>query len=143
MTTMGPKARGLSLYAHFGSSKHASALTTLYFGLFDGDPFGTGTEPTSANAYGRAVVSNNSALWTAFPATALSIATVSDIVWPAATGAWKGGSVLTWWGVMSTSTLGAGDLWYADVIPGGGFAVNTAGQQPRILAGGLTFIQGG
>ena len=141
MTVMGPLARGLSLYAHFGTSKHASALTTLYFGLFDGDPFGTGTEPTSAGGYGRAVVNNNSALWSAFPATALSIITQADIVWPAATGAWSL-SPLTFWGIMSTSTLGTGNLWYADAIPGSGFVVATVGDQPRILAGGLTFIQG-
>jgi hypothetical protein len=142
MTVMGPKARGLSLYAHFGSNKHASALTTLYFGLFNDDPFGTGHEPSSAGGYGRAVVTNNAALWGAFPATALSIVTASDIVWPSATGAWSL-SPLTHWGVMSTNTLGAGELWYADVIPGGGFVVAATGDQPRILAGGLTFIQGG
>lgn len=142
MTTMGPKARGLSLYAHFGTSKHASALTTLYFGLFDGDPFGVGHEPSSAGAYGRAVVNNNSALWGSFPATAVAVTTISDVVWPAASGAWSL-SPLTWWGVMSTNVLGSGDLWYADEIPGGGFTVNAAGQQPRILAGGLTLIQGG
>lgn len=142
MTTMGPKARGLSLYAHFGASKHASALTTLYFGLFDGDPFGPGHEPSSAGAYGRAVVGNNAAMWTAFPATALSITSQADVVWPAATAAWSITTALTHWGILSTNTLGAGDLWYADVIPGGGFIVASVGDQPRILAGGLTFIQG-
>ena len=143
MTTMGPKARGLSLYAHFGASKHASALGTLYFGLFNGDPFGPGVEASSAGSYGRAVITTGSALWGAFTADALSIVTQADIVWPSATGAWNSGLVLTHWGIMSTSLLGSGNLWYADAIPSGGFIVAIAGDQPRILAGGLTIIQGG
>lgn len=132
-----PSARGLSLRAHFGANKHASALATHYFGLFSDYPLGAGIEPTFAAGYGRATVANTAAAWGSPAVGDTQVVNQSDILWPAATGAWDNGPY-TWWGILSANT--GGTLWYcgrlADPI-----TVSQAGNQPRILAGGLTLIQ--
>lgn len=141
MTSMGLQARGLSLRAHFGGAKHADTLATHYYALFDGDPFAGGVEPTiGTGGYGRATVTNGSAMY-GTPALGTSqLATLADIVWPAATGLWSITGPLPWWGIYSASTAGA--LWYAGQCPEPK-SVAASGDQPRILAGGLILRQGG
>ena len=133
-----PTARGLSLRAHFGANKHASALGTHYFALFNGYPLGAGTEAPFANGYGRATVTNGAALWGSPALGDTQVTTQADIIWPAATAAWTGGP-FTWWAILSANT--GGTIWYVGELAEAA-VVTTAGDQPRILAGGLSIIQG-
>lgn len=132
-----PSARGLSLRAHFGANKHASALGTHYFGLFTDYPLGAGVEAAFTNGYGRATVANGLAAWGSPAVGDTQVVNQADIVWPAATGAWAGGP-FTWWAILSAST--GGTLWYCGRLSAPA-VVDTVGNQPRILAGGLTIIQ--
>jgi hypothetical protein len=144
MVMMSPTSRGLSLRAHFGANKHADALATLYFALFTTDPYVSGVEPSSAGAYGRAAVANAAGLWPSnIPLGSVQISNQADIVFPTATGVYStGGTHLTYWGIMSSPTLGSGTLWYAGRMSADVLVLG-AGDQPRIIAGALTIFQGG
>lgn len=142
MAFLGTPARRLSLRAHFGADRHADALPTLYFGLFTNDPFAGGVEVAGTNGYARVAVANNLAMWGTVAALQTSIASLADVIWPAATGAWSSGAPLVYWGIYDTATLGSGALWYAAQIGSGSIAAAASGDQPRILAGGITIVQG-
>lgn len=140
METLGVKARSLNLRAHLGASKHADALATLYFALFDAHPFYGGVEPTiGTGGYGRATVSNNGALWGTISMGQVVVSNAAAIVWPAATALWSITGALPYWGVFSAST--AGDLWYIGECDEPKIVANV-GDQPRILPGGLVIAQG-
>ena len=132
-----PTARGLSLRAHFGANRHASSLATHYFGLFTDYPLGAGAEAAFTAGYGRATVANGAAAWGSPALGDTQVTNQADIVWPAATGAWAG--PFYWWAIFSANT--GGTLWYCGKLADPA-VVSTAGDQPRILAGGLTIIQG-
>jgi hypothetical protein len=141
MENMGIQARGLSLRAHFGGAKHASALATHYYALFDGHPFGGGHEPVlGTGGYGRATVTNGAAMYGSPALGTTQIANLQDIVWPAATALWSITGFLPWCGVYSADT--GGSLWYAFELPEAK-KVENATDQPRVLAGGLIIRQGG
>src|SRR5690242_3602524 len=125
----GTAARTLSLKSHFGASKHADALTTLYFALFRGDPSNSGVEPTSTGNYARVAKTNDGTLWPAIGAGATQVANNAEIQWPVATGVYSITLALTWWAIFDNST--GGNLWYwGQLSPT--ITVTGAGDQPRI-----------
>jgi hypothetical protein len=141
MENMGLNARSLSLMAHFGGAKHASALATHYYALFDAHPLAGGHEPTiGTGGYGRATVTNGAAVYGTPGLGTTQIANLADIVWPAATGLWSITADLPWCAIFSAPT--GGTLWYALELPEPK-RVAAATEQPRVLAGGLIIRQGG
>lgn len=137
---MGIPARGLSLIAHFGANKHASALATHYYALFTDNPLAGGVEPTNGvGNYGRATVTNGVAMYGTPTLSTVQITNLADIVWPAASGLWSITTDLPWCGVYDAST--GGSLWYAFELPEPK-RVEGATDQPRVLAGGLIIRQG-
>lgn len=140
MTAMSAAARNAGLRSHFGADRSSLSLATLYFALFQGDPFGSGVEPTSQGGYARAAKANDATLWGTIAGTATSVTTVAEIAWPAATGLWSITAPLTHWGVFSLSAGGV--LWYGGLLSPS-ITVTGAGDQPRLPIGALTVSQGG
>ena len=135
MTTT--KARNISIRSHFGADKGPLALTTMYVALFNGDPEGAGIEPTSAGGYARVAVLNDATLWGTISASAVSVTTVADITFPAASGLYSQ-AALTHWAIFDNSA--GGNLTYSGALTST-VAVTGSGDTPRIPAGALTITQ--
>lgn len=131
-------AQRLSVRAHLGPDKHADALGTLHFALFQGNPAGAGVEPTSTGGYARKAMTNDAALWGTIAAGQVSATNLIDIAWPSATGLYSITSALNYWAVFDNSAGGA--LWYYGTLLTT-ITVTGAGDQPRLPAGALTITQ--
>jgi hypothetical protein len=136
-------ARNLALVAQFGASKHASAMTTLYFALHKGDPSISVNEPTSAGAYARVAKTNDATLWGTIGATDVTIinnGTSGAIAWPTATGLWSITEQLDYWGIWDNTT--GGNLRYWGPLSAK-IAITGSGDQARLPAGTFTLTQAG
>lgn len=139
---MSVKSRNRSLRSHFGADRHATlSEATLYFALFRGDPFGAGTEPTSAGGYARVAKTNDATLWGTIGATDTAISnggTSGTIAWPVASGLYSITAGLDFWAVFDNSTGGA--LLYGGPLTSP-IVVTGAGDVPRLPAGALNISQ--
>ena len=131
------KARNISIRSHFGADKGSLALTTLYVALFNGNPEGSGVEPTADGGYGRKAITNDATLWGTISDSAVSVTTATDIVFATATGLYSQPK-LTHWAIFDNST--GGTLVYSGPLTAE-VSVSGAGDVPRILAGALTITQ--
>ena len=141
MPGQGVIARNLTLKSHFGASKHASALTTLYFALFRGSPVAGGVEPDGTGAYTRVPKTNDATLWGTIASTdtiLVNKGTSGAIVWPSTTGLYSVTLDLDWWAVYDLSAGGV--LWYWGQLQTP-IRVTAAGNTPRIPANSLTMSQ--
>lgn len=138
MVALSTAARRLSLRAHLGPDRHADALGTLYFALFQNDPFGAGVEPSSTGGYARVAVANDAAMWGTIAAGQVAVSSLAAITWPIATGLYSITTALTHWAVFDNSSGGV--LWYAGPLTAP-ITVSGANDQPRIPVGALTFTQ--
>jgi hypothetical protein len=142
MTAMGIPARRLSLRAHFGPDRHTDALPILYVALYQGDPFGTGVEPSSTGGYARVAINNDGTLWGTVAAGQTSILNLVPVVWPVATGLWSITTPLDYWAVFDNAA--GGNLWYAGPLSVSGKIIITgAGDQARLPTSAWSISQAG
>lgn len=133
-----PAARGLSLRAHFGANHHPDALGTHYFALFNGKPDDPASNEAATGGYARAAVANDAALWGSPALGDTQVQNQADIVWPAAYNYIWNNQPFNWWGIFDHA--GGGTLWYMGHLSQQ-VAITQPGDQPRIMAHGLTLIQ--
>jgi hypothetical protein len=146
MTMMGIESRNRSLQAHFGANRNTAtgmSEPTLYFALYQGDPFGAGVEPTSTGNYARVAKTNDATLWGTIGSTDTSVSNSGSsglITWPVATGLYSITTALDHWAVFDNAA--GGTLLYAGPLTTG-ITVTGAGDVPRIPAGSLNISQPG
>lgn len=129
---MSTLTRNLTLKAHFGASKHADALSTLYVALVQGNPkTGTYTEPDTTGGYARVAVTNDATLWGAIGTTDVQVFSITDIVWPSATALWSL-SVVDHWVIFDASS--GGDIRYSGALTNN-ISPTGVGDVPRIPSG--------
>ncbi|WP_353809067.1 phage tail fiber protein [Agromyces sp. SYSU T00194] len=135
------EARNISLRSHFGNDRN-TALTvgTFYFALFNGNPEGSGVEPTSTGSYARVAKTNDDTLWGTIGSTDTEVSNggaSGEITWPAATAVWSE-AACTHWAIFDNST--GGTLLYSGELADD-IVVTGAGDIPRIIGSGLTIVQ--
>ena len=135
----GTPARRLSLRAQLGPDKHVDALTTLYLALFQGDPFGSGIEPSSVGGYARVAILNNLSLWGTIGAGQVIVSNLVAPTFPVATGVYSITTALDYWAVLDNAAGGA--LWYGGPLTPT-ILVTGAGDQPRLPIGSWVIGQG-
>lgn len=125
--------RNLVLRSRFGADRHATlSLPTLYFALFQGDPAGTGVEPSSIGGYARTAKANDATLWGTILTPDVAVVnkgTAGEIAFPAATGVYSILTALDYWAVFDNAAGGV--LWYWGLL-NPTITVTGAGDQPRL-----------